>query len=94
MNGNATITADLAIRPRKSVVHYLTLVLVWLTMASSAVVYSEPAPFDALMMGLILLLPIIGLVKINASVLNFSALWLVIGAAGLLTSSISPSGAY
>ena len=61
-----------AISPRKSVVHMLALAMVWLTVALSAVVFREPAPFDIMMLGLILLLPIIGLVRINAPILDMS----------------------
>ncbi len=51
----------------KSAVHRLTLALVWLAVALSAVVFSEPAPFDLLMMGLIVLLPMIGLCVLTPS---------------------------
>ncbi len=90
MNGDLTLSGAEGISSRKSVVHYLALAAVWLTVALSAVVFAEPAPFDVLMMGLIILLPVIGLVRINAAILNYLSFWLIIGAAGLLTSSISP----
>ncbi len=45
----------------KSPVHRLALVFVWLAVASSFLVFSEPAPFDALTIGLLVLLPVIGL---------------------------------
>ncbi len=37
----------------------------WLTVASGAVVFTEPAPVDVLTMGLVVLLPVIGLVAIS-----------------------------
>ncbi|KAB2847821.1 MAG: O-antigen ligase domain-containing protein, partial [Hyphomicrobiaceae bacterium] len=43
----------------------LSLALVWLTVASGAVVFSEPAPFDLLMIVLIGLLPLAGLVSLS-----------------------------
>ena len=41
----------------RSATHKLALALVWLTVASGAVVFTEPAPFDVLTMGLVVLLP-------------------------------------
>lgn len=73
-----------------SVVHLMALGCVWLTVALSAVVFSEPAPFDILMMGLILLLPIVGLAKFNAANLGLLGIWLIIGAAGLVSSILAP----
>jgi len=40
----------------------LALLYLWITIASGGVVYFEPAPYDALMIGAMLLLPIVGLV--------------------------------
>jgi len=73
---------------RKSLVHSMTLALVWLTVAMSAVVFSEPAPFDVSMMGLIVLLPITGLVRFNPITLGFMAVWLIIGVAGYLSATL------
>ena len=39
----------------------LALAVVWITVALSSTVMVEPAPYDALMMGLIVLLPMLGL---------------------------------
>mgnify|MGYP002682727202 CR=1 FL=1 len=47
----------------KSAAHRIALAIVWLTVASGFFVFSEPAPFDALTMGLIVLLPVIGLTR-------------------------------
>ena len=74
---------------RRSVVHSVTLALVWLTVAMSAVVFSEPAPFDVLMMGLIVLLPITGLVRFNPITLGFMTLWLIIGVSGFLSAAFA-----
>jgi len=40
----------------------LALVYLWITIASGGVVYFEPAPYDALMIGAMVLLPVVGLV--------------------------------
>lgn len=68
---------------RMSVVHRLTLVAVWLTMVLAGVVFSEPAPFDLLMVGLIALLPIVGLAVLTRPLMLHLSVWLIIGAAGL-----------
>ena len=53
----------------RSATHKLALALVWLTVASGAVVFTEPAPVDVLTMGLVVLLPVIGLVAISRSLI-------------------------
>ena len=58
----------------RSAAHKLALALVWLTVASGAVVFSEPAPVDVLTMGLIVLLPVIGLVAISPALVGLLAL--------------------
>jgi O-antigen ligase len=47
---------------KKSTAHRLALALVWLTIAISSIVFNEPAPVDALTIGLMILLPLVGLV--------------------------------
>ncbi len=64
----------------------LGLALVWLTMALSSVVFAEPAPYDALMIGLMVLLPMLGLVTFSNGLVLFLAAWLVLGAAGLISA--------
>ncbi|MEQ1669281.1 MAG: O-antigen ligase family protein [Hyphomicrobium sp.] len=71
-------------RPRtgrtKSAVHRLALAVVWLTVALSFLVFSEPAPSDALTMGLFVLLPVIGLFDGKRGLTAGFALWLVVAA--------------
>ena len=67
----------------------LAYFLVWATMASSSVVFAEPALFDALMIGLIALLPLLGLTSFSNPILFFLFAWLVIGASELLSASLS-----
>ncbi len=70
--------------PRKSAVHRIALFFVWLTMFSGFFVTFEPAPFDALLIGLIVLLPVVGLAAIGPAQLVHLCLWLVIVAAGFI----------
>ncbi len=77
-------------RKEKSAVHRIALALVWITIASSAVVFSEPAPVDALTMGLLVLLPVIGLTRQTPWLWGGLALWLVIAACGFLGAVQSP----
>ncbi len=74
---------------RKSWVHWLALALVAVTIASSGFVFSEPAPVDALSIGLIVLLPTIGLVAFNRALLIYFSLWAVAGAAAVLAATLS-----
>ena len=48
-----------------SPIHRAGLVLVWLMVAASGVVFSEPAPVDLLMFALVLLLPVAGLIRVT-----------------------------
>ncbi len=72
---------------RKSLVHLLSLAAVWLTIASSGIVFSEPAPVDVLQLGLIILLPVIALVRINRALIIYIALWLIVAACEFLASA-------
>jgi len=76
-------------RKRRGLVTWLALAAVALTVATSGVVFSEPAPVDALTIGLIVLLPTIGLVSFNRGLLALGALWLVAGAGALLAATFS-----
>lgn len=70
----------------KTIMHWFALVCVWLAFATSGIVFAEPAPVDALTLGLILLLPAIGLTRISSMLVVFLALWLGV-AAGHFTAS-------
>ena len=71
----------------RSATHKLALGLVWLTVASGAVVFTEPAPVDVLTMGLVVLLPVIGLVAISRSLIVLLAAMLTAAAAGILAAT-------
>ncbi len=81
----AANTLDFGDRPRRrSVVHVLTLALVWLTFASSSIVFTEPSPYDVLMMGLIVLLPLVRLANLTPLLMVFLMLWLTVSAGAFL----------
>ena len=61
-------------KPR-SLVHIAALVLVWITFATSGIVFSEPCPTDILALGVMVLLPVIGLVRIPKLLALFLMLW-------------------
>jgi len=70
-------------------IHRAILALVWLTFALSSIVFTEPAPVDALLAGLSVLLPVAGLVAVTPALASYIALWAVAGACGLLAATIS-----
>lgn len=70
----------------QSATHKLTLALVWLTVASGAVVFTEPAPVDVLTMGLVVLLPLIGLVAVPRALLLLLGLLFTASAAGYVSA--------
>ncbi len=72
--------------PRIGAVHRLALALVWVTAVSGAVVFTEPAPVDLFTIGLIVVLPVIGLVRFTPPLLVFLAVWLVVLATTLLAT--------
>lgn len=87
LNGRRDTYLSEHVRRPKSLTHRMALTLVWLTIASGGIVFAEPAPVDALTMALVILLPVIGLVRICEAMLIYLALWLVVGAGGLLASA-------
>ncbi len=62
----------------------LVLIYVWLTVASSAIVFSEPALYDVLMMGAVLLLPVVGMVSFSPGLGLYLLLWAAILAGGYI----------
>jgi O-antigen ligase len=64
--------------PTASAIHRLALALVWLAFASSAIVFTEPAPVDVLMLGVVILLPTVGLVRLTPPLLLFGAIWMTV----------------
>ncbi len=76
-------------RNKRGVVAWLALAAVALTIATSGIVFTEPAPIDLLTIGLIVLLPVVGLVQFNPGLLAYGALWLVAGACAMLAATFS-----
>lgn len=64
--------------------------LVWLSVASSAVVFSEPAPVDLLTMGLIVGLPLVGLIAPSPALWLVAAAWGLCAAGALIASAFAP----
>jgi hypothetical protein len=62
----------------------LALAYLWLTIALCAVVISEPAPCDALMVGAIVLLPVVGLTRFTPGIALYLMLWTIIVVSGFL----------
>lgn len=76
-------------RRRRGVVHILALALVWIGVASGAVVFTEPAPVDILTIGLIVVLPLIGLVAIKPGLVVMLSVWLAGAGAAFVASMFS-----
>ncbi len=73
-------------RARKtSAVHRISLAAVWLTVALGFFVFTEPAPVDAMTIGLFALLPVVGLFDAKRGIAAAFAVWLFI-AAGMALS--------
>lgn len=73
----------------KSAAHRIALALVWLAIFSGFFVVREPAPVDALMIGLTVLLPVVGLTAINRAHLAYLALWAAVMATGFFAATLS-----
>jgi O-antigen ligase len=73
----------------RGLVAWLALAAVALAILSSGIVFSEPAPVDVLTMGLMVLLPTVGLFTINRTILVYAALWLTSGACAMLAATLS-----
>ncbi len=73
----------------RSTAHLLVLLMVWLTFAASGLVFSEPAPVDALMMALVVILPAVGLATTTTTLVSFLAAWIACAAAAILAATQS-----
>lgn len=85
--GGAFAPAPAAAQP--GLIHQAILCAVWLTLAASGVVFSEPAPVDVLMMGLIVLLPAAGLLHVPGRLAVYLAVWSIAASGGLIASTVS-----
>lgn len=68
-------------------VRRLALLYVWITVASGAIVFSEPAPYDALMLGAIGLLPVVGLAPLTRGLALYLLLWAAVVAGSYLAAT-------
>ena len=84
-----------AVAGRKSAAHRIALALVWLAVFSGFFVVFEPAPFDAMMMGLLFLLPAVGLTTFNSANFAYLVAWLVVVVAGFAATgaAVDPDAA-
>jgi len=71
------------------VVHLAILALVWTAFALSGFVMSEPAPIDAMLAGLAVLMPMAGLVAVTPALAAYIALWGIAGACGYIAATVS-----
>lgn len=67
----------------------LAAVLVALALATSSIVFSEPAPADVLMMGVIAGIPVLGAAQFGQIAKLHLVLWLVVVALGLVGTAMS-----
>ena len=74
---------------KRSPAHSFALALVWLTIAISSIVFNEPAPVDALTIGLMILLPLIGLVDGRPMLWAGFAAVLTMTACGILSAALA-----
>lgn len=80
---------DLRSGVRKSAAHKIALALVWLTIAASSIVFTEPAPVDALTIGLMVLLPVMGLVDAKPMLWAGFAVVLAMTACGEISAALA-----
>ena len=62
----------------------------WIAVFTSAVVFTEPAPVDIIMIAMIILLPVVGLVRITPALLLFLCLMLLVSAGSFIAVTTSP----
>lgn len=89
MRTAAPIEASRGMAQPVGALRVFALGLVWLTVASGSVVLWEPAPYDILMLALIVLLPLIRLAELPPRLIFYFGVWLVISAGGIVASTTS-----
>lgn len=67
----------------------MCLALVFLAVATSGIVFSEPSPTDVISMGLIVLLPAVGLVAMTPLLTGYLSAWLLAAAAGFFAATMA-----
>ena len=81
------ISSSTAPRQVSGGIRRLALLYVWITVASIGIVVSDPAPYDALMLGAALLLPVVGLAPFNRGIALYLLLWAAILAGGFIATA-------
>jgi hypothetical protein len=65
----------------------LALVYLWITIASIAIVVSDPAPYDGLILGAVFVLPVAGLVAFPRGLALYLLLWTIVIAFGFIAAT-------
>ncbi|MFD0987322.1 O-antigen ligase family protein [Methyloligella solikamskensis] len=65
----------------------LALFYVWLTIATVGIVVADPAPYDALIMGATLMIPVVGLMRVSTGLAVYFFVWMVICAGGYIATT-------
>ncbi len=85
----AAIKPQPVVARRTGLIHLAILGLVWLAFAVSSIVFTEPAPVDVMLMGLVALLPAAGLAVFSPALAAYLALWSIAAASGFLAATLS-----
>lgn len=85
----APLHPRLTIGLRKGLFHQLSLLIVFVTVASGAIVFTNPALVDVLTMALIIGLPVVGLAIFSPGLLAFGAVLLVIAGCHMFASTLA-----
>lgn len=83
---NTALSSRVTVLFGRGSVAWLALGLVWVTMATSGLVFSEPCPTDLGTLALAVLLPAIGLVRIGPTLGLFILAWAIAAVFGLLSA--------
>jgi hypothetical protein len=87
----AGVLTDSGPRPVSRGLRRLALLYVWIAVASIGIVVSDPAPYDALMMGAAVLLPVLGLAPFTRGIALYLLLWAAIIAGGFVATTQATS---
>jgi hypothetical protein len=67
----------------------LGLAYAWITFATIGIVSTEPAPYDLLILGALVLFPLLGMVRVSVGTALYFSLWMANIAAGLLAATLA-----
>jgi hypothetical protein len=86
-DATAGIFVERGPRQVRSGVRRLVLLYVWITIASIGIVVSDPAPYDVLILGAAVLLPVVSLAPFTRGIALYLLLWAAILAGGLIATT-------